>query len=283
MLDHSAEGLSLQQRFSYSWRDVILYNLSVGAGFDELNFVYEKNLKAIPTFATMPCAATFGTEPYSEVPLMPTVLIPDLKTAGTVHMEHELIIEKPIALNATLNIEKVISKVYDRGAGKGAMIVVDIIAKDDAGEVCFTNRMSYLNRWYDGFGGEPAPKTPNPIPEREADLVIDGRFAENTPLLYRMTGDTYAIHADPTVAKAAGFNGPIIHGLCSMGYACRLIVDRCFDGEAEKIRTMKTQFRNLTYPGDAFHLAVWKLDDGAVAFRMLNDQGKPILERGYIG
>ena len=71
MLDESAVGLSVEQDFSYTWRDLILYNLSVGAKQEELEYVYEKGLKAVPTFGVIPCTATFGTEPYSEQPLMP--------------------------------------------------------------------------------------------------------------------------------------------------------------------------------------------------------------------
>lgn len=78
MLDESAVGLSVEQDFSYTWRDLILYNLSVGAKQEELEYVYEKGLKAVPTFGVIPCTATFGTEPYSEQPLMPTKKIEGL-------------------------------------------------------------------------------------------------------------------------------------------------------------------------------------------------------------
>ena len=96
MLDQSAVGLSVQQAFSYSWRDVILYNLSVGAGQDELEYVYEKGLKAIPTFGVIPCMATFGTEPFSAQPLMPTSKIEGLRKEGTLHMDHKLTLFRPI-------------------------------------------------------------------------------------------------------------------------------------------------------------------------------------------
>ncbi|MBQ9687148.1 MAG: hypothetical protein IJV41_11515 [Oscillospiraceae bacterium] len=282
MLDQTAEGLSVRQKYTYTWRDVILYNLSVGAGFDQQQFVYEKGLKAIPTFGVMPCTATFGTEPYTELPLMPTALIPDLKTAGTLHMEHELRIERPIALNAALDVEKRIAKVYDRGEGKGVKLVVEIIARDEDGQVCFTNTMSYLNRWYGGFGGERAPKAVNPVPEREPDLVVPGRFAENAPLLYRLAGDTYPIHADVAAATAVGFRMPIVHGLCSLGYACRMIVESCFDGDPDRLRTIRTQFRSIAYPGDEFDLQLWRLDGGICAFRMVNREGASILDAGCV-
>ena len=96
MLDESAVGLSVEQDFSYTWRDLILYNLSVGAKQEELEYVYERDLKAVPTFGVIPCTATFGTEPYSEQPLMPTKKIEGLRSDGTLHMDHKLVIHKPI-------------------------------------------------------------------------------------------------------------------------------------------------------------------------------------------
>ena len=231
MLDESAVGLSVEQDFSYTWRDLILYNLSVGAKQEELEYVYEKGLKAVPTFGVIPCTATFGTEPYSEQPLMPTKKIEGLRSDGTLHMDHKLVIHKPISKEGKLHLEKVISAVYDRGEGKGAKINVDIIAKDEAGDPVFTNTMGYLNRWAGGFGGPKVPHSTVVIPEREADYEIKDAYPENAPLLYRLTGDTYPLHADPAFAKKAGFDRPIVHGLCSLGYACRMMIDALFPGE----------------------------------------------------
>ena len=192
----------MEQSFTYTWRDVILYNLAVGAKQEELQYVYEDGLKAVPTFGVLPCTATFNTEPYHSMPYMPTELIPDLRTDGTVHMEHSLELYKPIPIGAKLRSEKTISAVYDRGPGKGAQIVVDILVYDELGEKLCLNKMSYLNRWYDSFGGEKQPKTPNPVPEREPDMVLDGSFPENAALLYRLTGDTYPMHASPEIARS---------------------------------------------------------------------------------
>ena len=159
MLDQSAVGLSIRQKFTYTWRDVILYNLSVGAGQKELEYVYEKVLKAIPTFGVIPCAATFGTEPYSEQPVMPTSKITGMKKEGTLHMDHKLTLFRPIPVEGSLTIDKVITGVYDRGEGKGAKIEVEITATDESGETVFTNTMGYLNRWAGGFGGPKVPQS----------------------------------------------------------------------------------------------------------------------------
>ncbi len=283
MLDESAVGLSLEQKFSYTWRDIILYNLSVGAEQDELQYVYEKGLKAVPTFGVIPCAATFGTDPYDPQPQMPTKKIEGLRTDGTLHMDHKLVLHKPIPVEGSFQIEKVISAVYDRGEGKGAKINVDIIAKDEAGEPVFTNTMGYLNRWSGGFGGPKVPHSTVVIPEREPDMTAKGCYPQNAPLLYRLTGDTYPLHADPAFAKKCGFDRPIVHGLCSLGYACRMMEKLLVPGEPERIRSIENQFRSVAMPGDAFTLQVWKTAPGEALFRMVKDSdGKAILDFGRL-
>ena len=238
-------------------------------------------MKAVPTFGVIPCTATFGTEPYSEQPLMPTKKIEGLRSDGTLHMDHKLVIHKPISKEGKLHLEKVISAVYDRGEGKGAKINVDIIAKDEAGDPVFTNTMGYLNRWAGGFGGPKVPHSTVVIPEREADYEIKDAYPENAPLLYRLTGDTYPLHADPAFAKKAGFDRPIVHGLCSLGYACRMMIDALFPGEPERMVSIENQFRAVALPGDHFTLHVWKTGENEALFRMVKDSdGKAILDYG---
>ncbi len=283
MLDESAVGLSIEQKFTYTWRDLILYHLSVGAKQEELEYVYEKDLKAIPTFGVIPCAGTFGMEPYEPQPMMPTKKIEGLRTDGTLHMDHKLVIHKPIPVEGTFSIQKVISAVYDRGEGKGAKINVDIIAKDQDGDPVFTNTMGYLNRWSGGFGGPKVPHSKIGIPERKPDAVKQDCYPENAPLLYRLTGDTYPLHADPQFAKKCGFEKPIVHGLCSLGYACRMLAALLFPGEPERMVSIETQFRSVAMPGDAFTLQVWKEMPGEALFRMVKDlDGKAILDYGKV-
>jgi acyl dehydratase len=214
---------------------------------------------------------------------MPTKKIEGLRSEGTLHMDHKLVVHKPIPVEGTLKIEKVISAVYDRGEGKGAKINVDIIARDESGEPVFTNTMGYLNRWSGGFGGPKAPHSTVVIPDREPDCSATDAYPANAPLLYRLTGDTFPLHADPEFAKKSGFDRPIVHGLCSLGYACRLITRLMFPGEPERMISIENQFRSVAMPGDQFTLNVWKTAPGEAVFRMVKDSdGKAILDYGCI-
>ncbi len=127
MLDQSAVGLSVSQEFSYDWRDIVLYHLSVGAVQEELDYVYEDGMKVLPAFGVLPCLATFKTDPPSKQPLLPTRLITGIPREGTLHMDHKLIVHKPVApCGGRLHIIKTIREVYDRGMDKGAKIMIEI-------------------------------------------------------------------------------------------------------------------------------------------------------------
>ena len=283
MLDQSAVGLSTTQKFSYTWRDVILYNLSVGAQQPELEYVYEKGLKAVPTFGVIPCLATFGTEdPHTEQPYMPTSKIEGMRKEGTLHMDHKLVVHRPIPIDGTMTIEKVIRNVYDRGE-KGAKIDVEIVAKDQDGKPVFTNTMGYFNRYAGGFGGEKPPASSVVIPEELPKHTVEDQYPQNAPLLYRLTGDTFPLHADPEFARKSGFDRPIVHGLCSLGYACRMLIGVLIPGQPERMTSLEVQFRNVAMPGDRFALQIWEEAGASALFRMVRtSDGKAILDRGRI-
>lgn len=281
MLSESVVGMSLTEKFRYTWRDIVLYNLSVGAGQDELQYVYEKGLKALPTFGVIPCAGTFGFEPYHEQPLTPVSRIEGLHAEGTLHMDHKLVIHKPIPVESELEIEKVISAVYDRGPEKGAKINLDVIGRDASGEPVFTNTMGTLKRFDGGWGGKDVPKTTIKFPDRAPDVTAGDSYPMNAPLLYRLTGDTFPLHVDPAFAARAGFSRPIVHGLCSLGYACRLMIGTLFPGQPERLKSLENQFRTVAMPGDRFTVQMWNVAPGETLFRMVRDSdGKAILDYG---
>lgn len=119
------------------------------------------------------------------------------------------------------------------------------------------------------------------IPEREPDCVCRDSYPVNAPLLYRLTGDTYPLHADPEFAVKCGFEKPIVHGLCSLGYACRMMVQALFPGEPERMVSIENQFRSVAMPGESFTLQLWNEKPGETLFRMIKDaDGKAILDYG---
>jgi acyl dehydratase len=284
MLDQSAVGLSLSQSFSYDWRDIILYHLSVGAQQEELEYVYEEGLKVLPTFGVIPCFSTFKIEPACSRPQLPTHFIQGLRPEGTLHMDHKLMVHKQLSpIGGCLHVDKIIREVYDRGADKGAKIIIEIKVCDEKGEPVFTNVMGYFNRFAGGFGGEKPPACDVAIPSGAPDLTVKSHFDANAPLLYRLTGDTFPLHADPDFARKCGFERPIMHGLCSFGYVCRLLIGALFPHEPERMVSLETQFRSVAYPGDGFIVEIWRTGRGEAVYRMQNKVNrKSVLDFGRI-
>ncbi|MCF8111729.1 MAG: SDR family NAD(P)-dependent oxidoreductase [Desulfobacteraceae bacterium] len=255
----------------YSWKDTALYALGVGAGFNELEFVYEKNLKVIPSFGI---AAVFDF--LTEIGLKAEVNV-----AGILHGEQQMRFHNPIPPEGTLSTEGRITDIYDLGKDKGAVVVGEAETCHSNGKRLFTSVIKIFARFDGGFGGKPAPKTINPIPDREPDYEAEDCPLENQPLLYRLSGDLFQLHVDPEFAKMAGFKKPIMHGLCTQGFACRALVGKLIPGEPERVHRLDCRFSKALYPGDPIKTQIWKTGEGKAVWRVINSKtGDTVITNG---
>jgi acyl dehydratase len=209
---------------SYDKDRVILYHLGVGAGVPptdagELQYTYEKDLKVLPSFAVVAAFGAMGG--LAEVPGL------SFDFMMLLHGEQEVIIHRPLPPEADLKTTAKIAEIWDKG--KAALVVLESTSSDADGPL-FTNRFSLFLRGEGGFGGEPGPKAGNKPPERAPDGVVEVPTLPQQALIYRLSGDKNPLHADPEFAAMAGFDKPIIHGLCSYGVVCKAIVDNVLDG-----------------------------------------------------
>ena len=219
----------------------LLYALAVGAKKEDLIYTYEKYLKAIPTYGTIPYWGTINVKPYQWMPLPASMLADEIikPTVAFLNMAHEIIFYRPIdPIKGTFQYQDVITDVYDRGEGKGAVIKTKVDVRDEAGNMVCTNYSTTFFHEAGGFGGKPMPKNPIEIPDRAPDYVVDDYISPIQNLLYRLTGDTNLIHVDPDYAKDHKFDQPIIQGLCSFGFACRMAIGALFPGEPERVTRM---------------------------------------------
>jgi len=251
----------------YTWRDVVLYALGVGAGFDELEYVYERDLKVIPSFAV---AAIF--EFLSHIGSNASI---DL--SGILHGEQDLIIHNPIPTEGTLTTEGTITHIYDNGKDKGAVVVGESETYHSNGKKLFTAIITLVGRKDGGFGGEPAPKSEVKFPDQSPDFEVEGRPSPDQPLLYRLSGDVFQLHVDPEFAKMAGFEQPIMHGLCTHGFACRALINSLTPGEPEKLRRMKCRFSRPLYPGDPIKTRIWKTEDNQAVWQTVNTRTDEVI------
>jgi len=223
----------------YIWRDVVLYGLAVGAGFSELEFCYEPRLKVLPTFSM---AATFdffwriGTESGAN-------------PQGVLHGEQNLVFHRPIPPEGVLTTNGSITGIFDKGKQKGAIIVAESETRHSKGEILFTSEFTIFARKDGGFGGVNHSAPAFVFPKTNPDQVVEDRPEEHQPLLYRLTGDLFPLHADPEFARAAGFDRPIMHGMGTLGFACRALIRILTPRAPERVRRLSCRFSRPLYPG----------------------------------
>ena len=187
---------------SYTRDQVILYHLGLGAGVPatdpkELEYTYEKNLKVLPSFAVIPAFGSMGG--IASVPGM------QFNLAMLLHGEQEVIIHRPLPVEAKLKTSAHIPEIYDKG--KAALVILEATASNEAdGQPLFTNRFSLFIRGEGGFGGDSGPKAGNVAPDRAPDGVIERQTLPQQALIYRLSGDKNPLHADPDFAKLGGFD-----------------------------------------------------------------------------
>lgn len=252
----------LQFETPYTDRDVMLYALGLGFGRDpmdetELRFVYEKSLIVLPTFATI---LSFGKRLITDKD--------DFNLVKLLHGEQRLAIDRPIPTSGTISGEARITDIIDKGKDKGAIIIQQIVLRlKGTGERLAVVEGTGFYRGDGGRGGTGgiAP-APHPIPDRAPDQVVAIETRPNQALLYRLCGDRNPLHADPTFARAAGFQMPILHGLCSYGIACRAVIQAyCLDAP-ERIRSFDVRFSAPVYPGETIIAELWR-DGNVVSYR----------------
>ncbi len=245
---------------SYNEDQVILYHLGLGAGApdqtdpNELEYCYEKNLKVLPSFGVIPVFGAMGGA-------MNTPGL-DFNPAMLLHGEQDIEIHRPLPTRAKLVNQSRIAGIYDKG--KAALLVMEVETREEDGAPLFTNRFSLFLRGEGGFGGESGPKAGNEPPQREPDHVVEKPTLPQQALLYRLSGDKNPLHADPDFAKMAGFDVPILHGLCSFGINCKAAVDTALGGDVTKVARYQARFAGVFFPGETMVTSLWK--EGSTLF-----------------
>jgi acyl dehydratase len=266
---------------AYTSDDVILYHLGVGAGVpatdsNELEYTYEKNLKVLPTFSTVirvgPAVHIFDM--FNNVPGM------DINPAMMLHGEQETVIHQPLSPAAKVRTKARIANIYDMG--KAALAILEVNASTPEGDRLYTNRYSIFLRGEGGFGGDKEPKAGNEPPDREPDGVVESPTLPQQCLLYRLNGDKNPLHVDPEAAKKAGFDAPIILGLCSYGIVCKAVIDGALDGDVSQVARYKARFHGVAYPGETYLTSYWREGNTILIETKSKESGTVIISNAAI-
>ena len=244
-------------------KDTILYALGVGLGADvldktQLRFVYEENLVSLPSMATVLGYPGFWLkDPRTGV---------DWKRV--LHGEQFLRVHKPLPAVGKFIGENKVDRLIDKGEGKGAVMFVERKLYEAAtGDHLCTLSATTMLRGDGGFGG-PAGSVPKPhsLPETEPSDTCDLPTLEQAALIYRLSGDRNPLHIDPQVAKTAGFERPILHGLSTYGVVCHALVRTFCDYRPERLRSFDVRFSSPVYPGETICTEMWR-DGDVISFR----------------
>lgn len=241
--------------FEYTWKDVVLYALGVGASADELSFVYENTsggLKVLPSFCVVPAIRAFPD------------IGDNIEWSSILHGEQIIRLFRPFpAEGKTIQVGEV-RNIYDKG--KGALFDIKITGQMEDGNRLYEAiwRLFYVGGG--GFGGDPGLKAAplNPPEGENPAFCISDKVAEHQAVLYRLNGDLNPLHLDPEAAKRGGFERPILHGLCTFGFATRAIVNGPLNGDVARLKEFKARFSNAVYPGDTLTTEGWRYDDGYI-------------------
>ena len=248
---------------TYTDKDTILYALGVGFGYDPLDanqlaYVYEKNLKALPTLA-----AVLG---------YPGFWVRNLDTGidwvRIVNGEQAITLHKPLAPTGTVIGRSKILDIIDKGAGKGALVYTERKVSDKvSGALIATVTQTTFCRADGGFGGPKRESPPvHKVPEREADRVCALPTRPEMAMIYRLSADRNPLHIDPAVAKAAGFERPILHGLATFGVVGHAVLKSVCDYDSTRLKSFGGRFSAPVFPGETIRTEMWH-SGNVVSFR----------------
>jgi acyl dehydratase len=262
----------------YTERDTMLYALGLGYGQDPmdragLRFVYEKNLQAVPTMVSaMGSPGIWWRDPRTGA-----------DAVKLVHGEQDVRLLRTLAPQGTLIARNRVVSITDKGAGKGAIAVLLRTLIDQAsGETVAESKNVTFLRGDGGFSeasgvSDPGPEPLPTIPERPADIEVSYTSRPEAALIYRLSGDVNPLHADPDIAAKAGFDRPILHGLCTYGMGARAVIEKVLDNEAAPLKRLAVRFTSPVWPGETVRYELWREGAGLLRLRASVDARKVVV------
>jgi acyl dehydratase len=265
---------------SWTEKDCRIYALGVGAGMqdpaEELAFTTENSngvpMRVLPTFGLIPgCSVGVGNA---------LRLIPDFDWSSLLHGEQKIEQHKELPVEGSVKTSACITAVWDKGSA--AVIETESVVADAVtAEPYVTCSQSLFLRGYGGWGGARGPSGAKPAAgtDRNPDFTFTFPTQANQALLYRLSGDRNPLHSDPSFARKAGFDRPILHGLCAFGAVSRVLLRELANADPANFRSIGARFSSPTYPGDELTVSVYR-DGSGFDFHVCNQAGQRLLGNG---
>jgi acyl dehydratase len=266
-VDPSAVGTRIGPvRMAWTSKDCLLYALGIGAGTGELAFTTENTTGVdqlvFPTYAAV--LATLGPEIFAAAGRF--------ELADMVHGEQGIELHRPLPPDGAVDVMVELTGIWDKGSG------AVITSRVEGGDL-FTATSAVFVRGQGGWGGDRGPSAKVAPPARPADHVWSFDTWDGLNLVYRLSGDRNPLHSDPTFARAAGFDRPILHGLCTYGITGRGLLHTLCGSDPSRLVSMSGRFSRPAFPGDTLTVSMWVEGESAV-FVTERAPGEPVIDQG---
>lgn len=292
MFDHLIGKGRVAQNMEYTWRDVVLYALGVGAHSTDTCYVYERckgGLKALPTFALIPYINNLTMHPITPIPEGTNEFVRDYMEQllgfmpNGLHMAMDITLHGPIdPYKGTFVVKDRLNNVLDRGEGKGTVADCAMDVYDIAGNSVATLHSYHFNDAFGGFGGPKFAPLKLAYPDRAPDYEVTEFMVENLACIYRLCGDTYNVHVDMDYAQSCGYERTFMMGLCTYGFGTRMLIQQVIPYQPERVKHVSAQIRSLCYPGQNVTLQAWEPEKGTLYFKLLDEKGRLLLGNGLL-
>jgi acyl dehydratase len=256
--------------FEWTETDVLLYHLALGAGTDpldprELRYATEDDLQVLPTFAVVAPSVHTTDAPRVEYPGI------SIDLTRVLHGTQRIDVHRPLPTSGKARATARVVDIWDKGSA--AVIVTETQVHDLAGTPLWTNTSSIFARGEGGFGGERGPSAVGATPDRAPDHVIVTPTLPQQALWYRLLGDRNPLHSRPSFAESAGFERPILHGLCTYGIVAKALVDTLLDGDVDRLHAFEVRFAGTVFPGETLRTSVWRVGDIYILTTTVDERG----------
>ncbi|API59923.1 3-alpha,7-alpha,12-alpha-trihydroxy-5-beta-cholest-24-enoyl-CoA hydratase [Tardibacter chloracetimidivorans] len=263
----------------YGEKDTILYALGLGLGSNpnepaELKYVYEDGLSALPMMAVVLAHPGFWMRDLDT----------GLDWVRIVHGEQQLTVHKPLPVSGRVIGRTRVLDIVDKGPGKGALLYQERAIHDaDSDELLCTGVQTTFCRGDGGMGGSGAIVPPPPaIPDREPDMIVERATLPQAALIYRLAADRNPLHADPQIARKAGFDRPILHGLATYGVAGVALISALCGNDPARLRSLRARFTSPVFPGETLQTEIWREADGARYRVRVRERGVVAIDNGLV-